>query len=215
MCRESSHTHSERKRICLIVWPTRTDGHAFPKEQSDWKNGPSVTLALRVFVCAYACMTVLQKQMLHKHCFRDTVTHCQALTVIGWQSSKHWTWYWTTGISQGWMPWGQKSSTLQCLFVPLFPSQLKPLLPTFILLSHSIRFPYTFQIPAFYSHPMLCGRFFLSMSAPPPLFFSLIIIVSLQKWAHTCAFTHICRNVDSSEKPHLRYQTHTAGTNTL
>ena len=37
-------------RICLIVWPTLTDGRTLPKEQRDWENGPSVTLA--VCVCA-------------------------------------------------------------------------------------------------------------------------------------------------------------------
>lgn len=92
-------------------------------------------------VCAYACMTVLQRQMLHEYCFSHTATYCQALTVIGWQKSKQRKWHWTTGISQGWMPWGQKSSTLQCLFVSLFLLQSKVLLPankqqSFLLLGH-------------------------------------------------------------------------------
>lgn len=41
----------ERGRICLIVWPTLTDGHTLQKEQCDCENGPSVTLAVCVFVC--------------------------------------------------------------------------------------------------------------------------------------------------------------------
>lgn len=41
----------KRGRICLIVWPTLTDGPTLPKEQCDWENGPSVTLAVCVFVC--------------------------------------------------------------------------------------------------------------------------------------------------------------------
>lgn len=81
-------------------------------------------------VCAYACMTVLQRQMLYKYCFSHTATRCQTLTVIGWQKSKQRKWHWTTGISQGWMPWGQKSSTLQRLFfVSRAPSQSKVRLP--------------------------------------------------------------------------------------
>lgn len=80
-------------------------------------------------VCAYACMTVLQRQMLYKYCFSHTATHCQTLTVIGWQKSKQRKWHWTTGISQGWMPRGQISSTLQCLFVSRFLSQSKVRFP--------------------------------------------------------------------------------------
>lgn len=44
-------------------------------------------------VCAYACMTVLQRQMLYKYCFSHTATHCQTLTVIGWQKSKQRKWH--------------------------------------------------------------------------------------------------------------------------
>lgn len=67
---DKRHRERERGRICLIVWPTLTDGCALPKEQCDWENGPSVTLA----VCVFVCVLMHVRQCYKSKCYTSIVT---------------------------------------------------------------------------------------------------------------------------------------------